>query len=333
MSALISIIVPIYRSEKYIERCVRSLFEQTYHNIEYYFINDCSPDNSIQILNSVVEDYPLRKESVFIINFEHNQGNAAARNAGIRKCKGEYILQVDSDDWIEKNMLSMLYNFALSKNTDIACCEYIKEFTNRSEYVNIPFENDGREILRQCYWDLTYSAQWNKLIKKDLIIKYNCYCIENTNNWVDLGQITFLRFYLKKIPILHEKLYHYNCDNINSVSRNISNKRLSDILNVADYISRFLIENGGNDFRLVANHIRFIAKMPLITDASHRNYEKWMILFSESNHFIWQYPMLSFIHKFFYYMATKRMFFIFKFGKRTQAFIRIFINYKKRICF
>ena len=78
----ISVIVPIYRVGKYIERCVRSLFEQTLDDIEYIFINDCSPDNSVIILTKLLKEYPQRRSTVQIINFTRNQGAAEARKVG-----------------------------------------------------------------------------------------------------------------------------------------------------------------------------------------------------------------------------------------------------------
>lgn len=87
----VSVIVPVYKVEKYIERCARSLFNQTLDDIEYIFVDDCSPDRSIEILNQVIGDYPRRKDQVQIIHHASNQGLALARQTGLKAATGEYI--------------------------------------------------------------------------------------------------------------------------------------------------------------------------------------------------------------------------------------------------
>lgn len=101
----VSILVPIYGVEQYIERCAKSLFEQTYSEIEYVFVNDCTKDDSIGVLNRVLEKFPQRKLQVRIINHEKNKGLGAARRTAILNANGDYILHVDSDDYIAKMLL------------------------------------------------------------------------------------------------------------------------------------------------------------------------------------------------------------------------------------
>ncbi len=102
MTELISILVPIYGVEKYIERCSRSLFGQTYFNIEYIFVDDCTKDNSIGILKKVLMDYPLRAKKVKIVSHSTNRGLSAARNTALTHAEGAYIMHVDSDDYLSE---------------------------------------------------------------------------------------------------------------------------------------------------------------------------------------------------------------------------------------
>ena len=105
---LVSVLVPVYNVEPYIERCARSLFEQTYDNLEYIFCDDCSTDASIHILESVMKDYPQRLEQIRIIHHERNRGSAAARNTLIDNSNGVFLFWVDSDDWVETNAVDLL---------------------------------------------------------------------------------------------------------------------------------------------------------------------------------------------------------------------------------
>ena len=101
----VSILVPIYNVEKFFSRCLESLFNQTYQNIEYVFVNDCTPDNSMVVLHNFMEKYPSRAKLVRIIENTNNCGIAIVRNTLIKNATGDYVLFVDSDDWIEEDMV------------------------------------------------------------------------------------------------------------------------------------------------------------------------------------------------------------------------------------
>ena len=115
----VTILIPVYGVEKYIERCARSLFEQTYRDIEYLFIDDCTPDKSIDILKNVMAHYPERASHVTIIRHDVNRGLAAARNSAVANCKTEWVLHVDSDDWLERNAVELLVNKQEETGADI----------------------------------------------------------------------------------------------------------------------------------------------------------------------------------------------------------------------
>ena len=104
----VSVLVPVYRVDRFIERCARSLFEQTYDNLEYIFVDDCSTDNSIAILRRVMEDYPERKGQVRIIRPERNRGLAAARNTALDAANGLFVTHVDSDDYLDRDAIRLL---------------------------------------------------------------------------------------------------------------------------------------------------------------------------------------------------------------------------------
>ena len=108
----VSIVIPIYNVEKYIIKCAKSLFEQTLDDIEYIFVNDCTPDNSIKVLLEVLEQYPNRKQQVKIITHKINLGAAIARKNGILAATGKYIIHCDGDDWTAPDMYQRLYEKA-----------------------------------------------------------------------------------------------------------------------------------------------------------------------------------------------------------------------------
>ena len=115
----VGILVPIYNVGKYIERCARSLFEQTYSNIEYVFVNDCSTDNSIAILENILREYPNRTPHVKIVHHKSNRGSAASRNSGLDNSKADFLMFVDADDWLEKNATELLLQKQQETDADI----------------------------------------------------------------------------------------------------------------------------------------------------------------------------------------------------------------------
>lgn len=123
----ISIIIPVYNVEKYLRQCLESLINQTYKEIEIICVNDESPDNSLEILN----EYAKSDERIVIVN-KKNEGVSAARNAGLKVAKGEYIMFVDSDDWVDLQMCEMMYEAAKKENADSVMCSYVKEFLENS---------------------------------------------------------------------------------------------------------------------------------------------------------------------------------------------------------
>ena len=126
----VSVIVPVYGVEKYIERCDRSLFEQTLEDIEFIFVDDCTPDKSIEILKNVLEDYPLRKKQVLIISHEKNMGLPIARQSGLKVASGDYIIHCDSDDWVDTTMYEKMYNKAIEDGSDVVVCDSLLSTKN-----------------------------------------------------------------------------------------------------------------------------------------------------------------------------------------------------------
>ncbi len=167
----VSIIVPVYNVEKYLERCLNSLINQTLKEIEIICINDGSKDNSLKIL----ERYSQKDNRIIIID-KKNEGQSIARNIGIEKASGEYIGFVDSDDWIDLNYYKSLYNSVKKFNADIGVTGIIRLHKfNKKVHLKIEKEyttEDFAEKLELCdIPDLSYA--WNKIYKLEKIKKYN----------------------------------------------------------------------------------------------------------------------------------------------------------------
>jgi len=169
MQTQVSILVPIYNVSPFIERCAHSLFRQTFQDIEYVFVNDCTPDDSMQKLLTVLEQYPQRREQVKIINHSVNQGLAATRNTAIDNSTGKYLLQIDSDDYVEINIVELLYNKAEETQADVTVCDFFEEQKNTTKIVvDAVSKNMDENRCNIIISTQSHACVWNKLIKRDL---------------------------------------------------------------------------------------------------------------------------------------------------------------------
>jgi len=219
----VSVIIPIYKTEEYIERCAISLFKQTLKSIEYIFINDCTPDNSIQILENTLIKYPNRIPDTKIINHDCNRGLAAARNTGRNIAQGEYIIDCDSDDWVELNAYEQMYLQAKKTNSDIVICDWNEVYANHVEYIHNTSPINNIDCVIAILSGKIHGYVWNKLVKRTLYKEYNIACTEGINFMEDLSVTYKLFYFAKTITYISKPLYNYFKGNINSYTSSYIN--------------------------------------------------------------------------------------------------------------
>ena len=255
----VSIIVPAYNVENYIERCLNSLVNQTFKDIEIITINDGSTDKSLELLNK----YAKEDIRVSVIDLG-DEGVSYCRNLGVEKANGKYIMFVDSDDWIDSNMIEAMYKKAEENKLDLVMCSYIREFKDHSKEkrFNLPeeiiYKEDKvkNELLRKLVGPVkeellnpemldALGTVWGKLYRADILK-------ENKLKFVDLSEIgsaedtlfnIFTFNYLKKVMFLNKPMYHYWRDNPKSVTSQYNPKLKEQRKVFFKYISDFLKEN------------------------------------------------------------------------------------------
>lgn len=141
-------IVPIYDVSAYIEKSVRSLLEQSYSNIEYIFINDCSSDDSEIKLCRIIEEFPERRNKIKVITNEQNLGSATTRNIGLDMARGKYVMFADSDDWISCDYVESMVHQIESGSDDIVYCDYFESYDNNEKLINQDYGVDNVECIR-----------------------------------------------------------------------------------------------------------------------------------------------------------------------------------------
>lgn len=201
----VSVIVSVYGVEKYIERCVRSLFEQTLDEIEYLFIDDCTPDRSIEILRQVLEEYPQRKPQVTIHRMEQNSGQAAVRKWGMQNATGEYVIHCDSDDWADTDMYRAMYEKAKEENADVIVCDYYINCGSVNNYIKAYNRTDKKDFIKDMLAMRVSWALWNKLVRRGV-----CDIVYPTGAMgEDMAITTQNVFHCNKLSFIRKAYYYY----------------------------------------------------------------------------------------------------------------------------
>lgn len=212
MEILVSAIIPVYNSEKYIKKCIDSLINQTLKNIEIILINDGSSDDSLRILRQ----YEKRDERIVVID-QKNNGPSSARNKGIDIAKGEYISFIDSDDWVDETMFEEMYNSAKENNSDVVICDMKLVNKDEETYItglNYPIRNLSERAMKEIIFkELLSNSQFNSMANKIFrtsIIKKNNIRLDKDIYYAEdwLFNVEFFRR-SKKISYINKAFYYY----------------------------------------------------------------------------------------------------------------------------
>ena len=227
----VSVIVPIYNVEKYLEKCINSLLSQTLEDIQIILVNDGSKDNS----GNIAKEYEKNNKDRVIYVEKENGGLSDARNYGIKYATGDFIAFLDSDDYIEKNAYEEMYNKAIEENADYIECDFIWEFPNKIRVdKQYPYKNK-KEML-----SFVRVVAWNKLIKRQLIT-------DNNLEFPKGLRYEDIEFTYKLIPFVNKFVYvdkpfiHY-VQREGSIA-NVQNERTAEIFTVLDNVIEFYKKN------------------------------------------------------------------------------------------
>lgn len=199
----ISIIVPVYKAETYLYRCVDSILAQTFTDWELLLIDDGSPDRS----GDICDEYAQKDTRIRVIHKE-NGGVSSARQRGLDESIGEYTIHADPDDWVEPEMLEGLYNKAKEEDADMVICDFIYEYKTRSIICKQHLDScDAEYILKQMFSQQLPGMCWNKLIRRECYIKYNISFPKDIIRWEDLYVICSLLMHPIKCAYLSKAFY------------------------------------------------------------------------------------------------------------------------------
>lgn len=210
----VSIIVPVYKAEKYLNRCVDSILAQTFTDWELLLIDDGSPDRS----GEICDEYAKKDFRIRVIHKE-NGGVSSARQRGLDEAVGEYTIHVDSDDWVEPNMLEELYKKGKQDDADIVICDYFNNIgTKQTICRQCPSSLEPKQVLIELFQQL-HGSCWNKLARRVCYKQYGIEFPRGINYCEDLFTwVQFLSHKEVKVAYLNKAFYHY-FDNPESITR------------------------------------------------------------------------------------------------------------------
>ena len=238
-NSLVSIIVPVYKAEKYIHQCIDSLLAQTYRNIEVILVDDGSPDHC----GKICDEYAAKDSRVKVIH-QQNGGVSVARQTGIDHATGEYSIHADPDDWVELNMIEELVAKAVADNADMVICDFYRE--SKSDRIHV-CQNPGDDlsasaVLRKILSQQLHGSCCNKLVNRSRIEGIG-FTPEDLCILED--ELYNIRILARKIKVsyLPKAFYHYRVENEHSLCNTISEKSFKSKVKAVSEIESFCLAN------------------------------------------------------------------------------------------
>lgn len=302
---LVSYIIPVYNVSAYIERCAKSLFTQTYGDIEFIFINDCSTDDSEVKLRKVIELFPNVQCRVKIISNKTNLGSATTRNIGLSNATGNYVMFADSDDWISMDYVESMVRQIDSGSYDIVYCDYFESYNNYDNRISQAYGQDNIECIRAMLGRGMHGSTCNKIYRRSFLLKTKQRFVKGADLFEDVSWNIRLFACTTKISYIPKAFYHYVQYNSNSIIKSMASsekkrdramQRIENVRVACDYlIALGFVEKLGKEMR----EWKLMAKNDLIDDKDDSSLQTWVETFPEAdsailacNKITWKYKLL-----------------------------------------
>ena len=283
--SMVSIIVPIYNIEGYIRECIDSILAQTYPDFELILVDDGSPDNC----GRICDEYAEKDVRIKVIHKE-NGGLTSARNAGLSVAKGDWIMHVDGDDWIEPDMIESLIEAAKATEADLVFGDYMKYGPYAGNHKLPTWSNDKKDSMSR-YIAYSMTTIWGSIAKSSLYTEHCLKSPDGVSYCEDFHLIVRLCHYAKKIANVHRPFYHYRY-RPTSIMSNMSRKTESDEQWVYQDTIRFFKEQGVyEDYRKVMSWRVLKSTQELLLDPA--GHKRFMELFNDGREFIFSCPFVN----------------------------------------
>lgn len=297
----VSIIIPIYNASEYLTDCLNSLFNQSYSNIQYIFIDDSSTDNSLYILKQATKEHVLK--DITIIESKTNEGSACARIRGIEEASGDYITFCDSDDWIDNNAVERLIKKVSTTDADIIASPFYLNFPNKQAI--LAFKDEEKiDDLNNIPLDFLHFSLCNKLFKASLLKKTSVYPIQKVDCWEDLSIVARILSNKPIVEVIESPYYHYRRFKNHSLSQSGQERMLKDHLIYADYLENWFRKNNLEiEYARFLSFLKFTAKIKMLR-TTPRQFSRWKNTYPETNNHILSFNHIPLFYRYLFYVTN-----------------------------
>ncbi len=299
---LISVIVPIYHSEAYLGRCLKSIFEQTYCALEILLILDGYSSKAEKIISQVLDNYPCRKNQIRLIRHGENKGICYCRQEGHELSTGEYIYHCDSDDWLELDAFEVLCCKAREQQADLVYFDYVRHY-----------EHGGRDAVYSSsrvsngIVDMVDGTLQNKLIRRQFIVCHSIRFPDGINWGEDLFMSILLHVMAVKVSYCPQVFYHYNIHK-GSVTTEVTLEKYEQLVACPSLLEKELRRREKLDvYTMLIMRLKFESKVYYLIHPKIRDLSRWLSVYPECHPYISHFSEIPFYLKCVSWMTIHRM--------------------------
>ncbi|MDD7230160.1 MAG: glycosyltransferase family 2 protein [Bacteroidales bacterium] len=241
---LISVVIPVYNTSSYLARCIDSIFEQDLKDVELIFIDDCSTDNSFEVLNQCLKG--RESENLTIVKNPKNLGSGETRNKGISLAKGDYVIFVDSDDYVTSKYFQILKN-AIESRPDIVVFDMTEIWTNKTVLKHVDLPDSPLESVELLLLNKMHNSLCNKMFKRSMFLKHDIRITKGLSMFEDKSICFKLFYYAKSQLFINKSLYFYDRSRENSLTKVFKESNIQASVIVAKVIDDFFKDKEVSD--------------------------------------------------------------------------------------
>lgn len=308
MAPLVSIIIPVYKAEHTLPACLTQLRAQTYRHLQVIFIDDCSPDDGLAYLSAQKKLLEELGMEVDLLHHDVNQGVASARNTGLSVARGEYVYSVDADDELDSQAIQCLVDRAQQTGADIIGCEYYLCQGASLRHIAQPEVATGIEALRHIFSGTMKWNLWLFMIRRSLIERLGSSpFLPGVNMGEDLMLMGKLFLGTSSVSIIHLPLYTYvrSDQQITNVYRP---EHWAQVETNVRELESYLAAHASVQEQEFLHFLKLNLKLPLLISTRREDFQRWSVMYPESNAYILKNKSLPFRTKLLQYMAAKKQF-------------------------
>ncbi|MFR9603118.1 MAG: glycosyltransferase family 2 protein [Rikenellaceae bacterium] len=241
---IVSILVPVYGVERYVEQCVRSLMEQSYEACRYIFVDDCSPDRSVDIIRSTVAEYPHREGEVRIVSHDQNRGVGATRNTLLECAEGEYIVWVDSDDWVDERFVESMVTRCIVSTAEVLKCGRVEVYGDGDERVNLlGWLSTPRATLKGVLGQSHLIANniHGVMVSLEMIHRHGICFAPRVDMGEDYTFVSQILYHAKSLTNVYKPLYYYRAQREGSYMDSITKRHIDSYVRANVWVTQYIM--------------------------------------------------------------------------------------------